>query len=384
MPSLNKILRQVVVVGCLAGQIGMIAAVQAQTSPSSTRKSQYSSGTSGTAEKSTQRRTTPTTGKGPAAGAATKVAGAPGRAPLDNRPTRPTPQTYRIPKLSPEMEDILVEWEQKSAKIQRLEGSFVRTTYDSVFSVEKLATGKYCFQFPDKGSFEQKGTPVKEGQRGVKYPATPGPTERWVCDGIRILKIDEKDKSFEKVQIPPEDRGQNIRNSPLPFLFGMKAEEAKLRYSFELNKVKTNEQQIWLKVYPLTSQDLANYRQAEVILDRATCVPLAVKLYDPTGNTEDVYVFDKKRMSINQRNWIQWLSGDPLKPDLSGYKESIAPAGGAVAKPGTQLAPRPTERRTTSVPSSGSKAAGSPQRTAQLPEDDEPPARATTKGRARP
>lgn len=382
MSSLNKILRQVIVVGCVAGQIGLIASADGQTNPSSTRKSQYSTGTSGTSGKTTPRRTTPPTG------GATKVAGTPGRASLDNRPARPTPQPLRIPKLDPEMEDILVEWEQKSAKIKRLEGSFVRTTYDSVFSVEKMATGKYCFEFPDKGSFEQKGTPVKDGQKGIKYDPKQGTSERWVCDGVRILKIDEKDKSYEKVLIPTEDRGQNIRNSPLPFLFGMKADEAKIRYSFELNKAKTNENQIWLKVYPLKSQDLTNYRQAEVILDRATCVPLAVKLYDPPGNTEDVYVFDKGRMIINARSWRQWLSGvDPLKPDLRDYKESIAPTGGAGAAPGTQLAPRPTERRTTSVPSSGSKTLGSkslPQRTAQIPEDDEPPARSSTKGRDKP
>lgn len=289
------------------------------------------------------------------------------------------------------MEDILVEWEQKSAKIQRLEGTFVRTTYDSIFNVEKYATGKYCFKYPDQGSFEQKGTPVKDGQKGNRFPTysvKSGPNERWVCDGKRILKINDKDSQYEEVEIPPSDRGQNIRNSPLPFLFGMKAEEAKLRYSFELNTAKTSDQQIWLKVKPLMQQDLANYAQAEVILDRATCVPVAVKLYDPTGNSEDVYVFNKKQMSINNRSWTQWLSSaDPLTPDLRGYKKLIAPGGDAGAKPGTQLAPAPSARRTTSIQSPSSKtpsAKSAPLRTAQIPEDDEPPARASTKGKARP
>lgn len=382
MSSLNKILRQVIVVGCVAGQIGLIASADGQTNPSSTRKSQYSTGTSGTSGKTTPRRTTPPTG------GATKVAGTPGRASLDNRPARPTPQPLRIPKLDPEMEDLLIEWEQKSAQIKRLEGSFERTTYDSVFKVELMAKGKYCFEYPDKGSLEQKGIPVAANQKGRQYEPKTGRDERWVCDGATIRQINDKEKQYEEIPIPPEDRGQNIRKSPLPFLFGMKAAEAKLRYSFELvkNPKKSNDGRIHLKVQPLLQQDLANYAKAEVILDRATFVPIGVKLFDTTGNKVDVYFFNPDKMTINRNGgWVQWLTGDPLKPDLSNYQKLIT--GEAGAAPGTQLAPRPTERRTTSVPSSGSKTLGSkslPQRTAQIPEDDEPPARASTKGRDKP
>lgn len=323
-----------------------------------------------------------------------KVAGAPGKAPLNNRPplagnrqALPQAQPFRIPKLSPEMEDILVEWEEKSAQIKRLEGTFVRTTYDSVFGVELVSEGKYCFQFPDLGSFHQTGTPKAEGQKGNRFVQKPGPDERWVCDGTRILKINDKSKEFEEVEIPKEDRGQNIRNSPLPFLFGMKAAEAKQRYTFELNSQKTNESTIWLKVYPLLQQDLANYSKAEVILDRTNCLPLAVKLYDTTGNKEDVYLFSKKNMIVNGRGgWARWLTGDPLKPDLTRYHKMIAPAN-AGAPQGQQLAAPPTNRRNASVPPAGGKTLGPkslPQRTAQVPDDDEPPARATTRKRTQP
>lgn len=286
----------------------------------------------------------------------------------------------RIPQVTKEVEDILVEWEEKSSAIKRLEGTFERTTYDSVFSVELIAKGRYCFEFPDKGSFQQFGTPTKEGQKGRRFTAQPGHDERWVCDGSKILKIDDKKKEYEEVTIPAEDRGQNIRNSPLPFLFGLKAVEAKQRYAFELNP-KTNEKQIWLKVRPLLQQDLANYKSAEVILDRTNCLPIAVKLFDTTGNKEDVYYFPRDKMTVNRNGWVTWLTGNPLKPDLTDYKKLIQPEN-AVAPRGQQIAKPPVDRRSADVQTSSPR--NQPQRTAQLLNDEEVPSAKPARSRVAP
>ncbi|MDB5336055.1 MAG: hypothetical protein JWN70_1674 [Planctomycetaceae bacterium] len=378
MPLLNKSMWLAAFTSCV---IGMCCAdLHAQTSPGSSKKS--------VSGQQTQPRGRATLGP------ATKTAGVPGAAPARQRQTpadarQPLPQAQpmRIPKLSPEMEDILVEWEQKSAQIKRLEGTFIRITYDKVFAVEQVSEGKYCFKFPDMGSFHQKGSASAEGKKGRLFPQKPGPDERWVCDGIRILKIDDKAGQYEEVSIPEEDRGQNIRNSPLPFLFGMKAIEAKQRYYIELNNEKTTDKVVCLKVTPLMQQDLANYRLAEVRLDRSNFLPTAVKLYDTTGNKEDVYIFNQKGMSINAQNWRQWIVGDPLRPDLRGLKKLIAPVN-ANAPAGQQLAiPPAAGKRTTSLQPAGSKTLGTKpqiQRTAQLPDDDEAPARATVKKRVQP
>ena len=326
-------------------------------------------------------------------GPAAKVAGVPAPVPQNGRPAQgvvrqqlPQAKPMRIPKLDPVMEDILVEWEEKSAKIKRLEGTFIRTTYDSVFEVELVSNGMYCFEFPDRGSFHQTGTvPKVEGQKGHRFVQKPGPDERWVCDGKTILKIDDKSKQYESVPIPPEDQGQNIRNSPLPFLFGMKAIEAKQRYEFELNTAKTNENTIWLKVYPQDPKDLANYKIAEVILNRSNCLPMAVKLHDNSGKKEDVYLFDQRSMTVNGRTWKRFLTGaDPLKPDLKSFKRVLQPEN-ASAPAGRQLAQPPSGRRTTGIQSPGTKTQGPQlQRTAQRTDDDEPPARSTTRNRVQP
>ncbi len=381
MPFLNKSICLAAITSCVIGTC--CAQLNAQTSSGTPRKS--TSGTGTTKSQAAGRATV---------GPAQKVAGAPapvqaGR-PAQGAVRQPLPQAqpFRIPKLSPEMEDILVEWEEKSSKIQRLEGSFTRRTYDGVFQVEKLSEGRYCFAFPDLGSFEQHGASIKKGEKGRRYTLTPGADERWVCDGARIVKIEEKEKQYQEIPIPPEDRGQNIRNSPLPFLFGMKASEAKRRYAFELNEKKTNQQIIWLTVHPLLQQDLANYKKAEVVLNRENCLPIGVRLYDTTGNQEDEYFFNQSEMTVNGRTWARFFTGrDPLKPDLRSYKKIIQNEN-AAGPAGQQLAQPPAGRRNASLQSiqpAGSKVQGPlPQRTAQLPDDDEPPARATTRQRVQP
>lgn len=395
MPSSIKSMCLACLASALIGQSGWEAQAQTAGGQSATRKSSASSGaapstssrTNPTSKTGTTTKTTPRTGT-----TGTKVATAPpGRAPLDDRrPPLPVAKPTRIPTLSPAMEAILEEWEAKSSKIQRLEGSFEHRSYDSTFGIEQVTEGRYCFQYPDKGSFHQVGRKVKEGEKGWVYPnLKSGAAERWICTGESIYKILEKEKQYEVVPIPPEDRGQNIRNSPLPFLFGMKADEAKQRYKFELVEAKTNDKVIVLKVYPQMKHDLHTYKKADVQLDRATCLPLAVKLYDTTDQKLDLYIFSKADMSINKTGgWSKWFVGDPLKPNLGAYKKVVSHEDQSEAPAGTKLAPNPVDRRSTSTPGTRNKTLGpqtAPQRTAQrLDEDDEPPARASTKGTARP
>ena len=389
MRKFTSLVALTVLAACIAGPWSTGVYAQSTGRTSTVGKAKLSAGDS--ASTSTRTSSAPkTTPK-----VATVPAGAPSKQKAKNPQQQnqqralPAAQPYRIPKLDPEMEAILAEWEEKSSQIQRLEGTFTRTTYNGVFGVEQLASGKYCFEYPDKGSFEQKGvSPRVEGQKGAKYVQKAGQPERWICDGINITRIDDAKKEFERIQIPEGDRGENIRNSPLPFLFGMKAAEAKQRYRFVLNTEKTNERYVILKVYPLTKQDLYNYVMAEVQLDRATFIPMAVKLHnDDSGDKQDLYMFAQKGMIINKQSWSYWLRGDPLKPSLAGYKQAVAPSDDVTAKPGTQLAPRPTDRRSTQALPSGNKTFSSktaPQRTAQLPEDDDLPARASKKGTSRP
>jgi TIGR03009 family protein len=235
----------------------------------------------------------------------------------------------QVEKVSPELQQVLEDWEKSSRTIESLQGEHRRFVYDKVFQVEKHAKGQFYYEAPDKGRIDISKIDVPpgavgqmKGPAGAPFKLQSDRPERWICTGQEIMQVNDEEKTVEVFSIPPDARGENIMEGPLPFLFGMPAEKAKRRYVLTL--LKQDENQIWLGVKPRWQQDAANWKEAKVILNRDTYLPSAVMLVDPTGNLETVYSFRKleanykgKRPGILQRIWPV---KDPFKPDLDGYK----------------------------------------------------------------
>ncbi len=231
----------------------------------------------------------------------------------------------RVEKLSDELEQILQDWETNTSRFKTMAGEFSRFRYDKTFEVEKRADGKFTYEAPDRGNYELWGATIaagevskKLGKDGTPYKVKPDNPDRWVCNGKKVVKIDDKAKTYEEVEIPPENQGKNIIDGPLPFLFGMKAEKAKLRYKLSLKK--NDGKEIWLDVIPRRPEDAANWSKATVIIEAKTYKPRAVKLLDPTGS-ESVHVF--RKVVVNERRGF--FDKDPFKPNLWGYKPVLPP-----------------------------------------------------------
>lgn len=255
---------------------------------------------------------------------------------------RPEAQPLRIPKLDPELEEVLQEWERQTSQFKKLVGEFSVFKYDPTFEVERRGEGKFAYEAPDKGNYERKGSDIKgqkakkKNKNGEPYTLQSDSPERWVCTGKEIIRIDEKEKTYEKISIPPEAQGQNIIEGPLPFLFGMKAQQAKMRYKMKL-KSKT-ESEIILQLVPIKQADASNWERATVIIDAKRFVPKAVQHFDPTGG-ETVHVF--KNVEINPKRG--WLDADPFKPNLRGYKPTVSSdlqSSAPLDKPTTAAKPR--------------------------------------------
>lgn len=235
---------------------------------------------------------------------------------------RPQVEGMRIQNLDPEVEKILKDWETVTSAFKKLSGTFVRMKYDPVFEVEFRAEGKFVYEAPDKGNYEIKGVDVKGivskkiGKDGSPYEMKADLSERWVCTGKEVIKIDEKEKTYEKAPIPPEGQGQNIIDGPLPFLFGMKAERAKKRYK-KITLIKRTDTEIQIEVLPRLPEDASNWQKAVIIIDAKRFVPNAVKLVGPSG-AETVHKFTN--VEVNPPG--NWLS-NPFKPNLWGYKQIL-------------------------------------------------------------
>jgi TIGR03009 family protein len=236
---------------------------------------------------------------------------------------RPAPEPLKIEEISPELEKILKNWELTTSQFKKMTGEFSRFKYDKTFEVEWRAEGKFAYEAPDKGNYVLNGATIGKGdvskkkspKDGTPFTLKASDSERWVCTGKEVIKINEKEKTYEKLPIPPDSQGENIMDGPLPFLFGMKAEQAKRRYRLSLSSKNTSEDEIWLDVIPRWQNDAANWSSAMVIIYAKTFQPKAVKLVDPTG-AESVHVFNK--IEVNPKRGF--FEGDPFKPNLRGFK----------------------------------------------------------------
>ena len=256
----------------------------------------------------------------------------PGRARLE----RPQPANLQVAPAPAALQQLLQNWSDSSAKIEKLQGKHKRHVFDHVFQTEKRAEGVFYYEAPDKGRIDLK--PAEIGPRdvsiqqakGVPYKLQPDKEERWICNGTEIMQIKDAEKAVDIIPIPANGQGANIMDGPLPFLFGMPPDKALRRY--EMKIVQENAQKALLTVKPRWQQDAANWREAQVVLSKDNYLPEAVKLIDPAGNLETWYQFEQ--LEPNKRELLPFvkdiIGNDPFKPRLIGYRKNILQAAAAV------------------------------------------------------
>jgi TIGR03009 family protein len=248
----------------------------------------------------------------------------------DPRVERPPPGNMETP-LPKELEDLLVKWEENSGKIERLRGDFDRYVYDMVYLAEQRAVGMFYYLAPDQGRMDfgpvpnDKVPPRIDKAKG-RFSLQSQPKQRWICNGKDIYIIDDDQKLYDVIHIPLQQQGRNIINGPLPFLFGMKAQQAKARYNLSLGDKHSPQGQVvtgangkpvrlapqlHIVAIPQLPVDRTEWQRADVLLTK-DFLPRAIRLINATGTKETSYVFypepvigEDKKMLVNERFWLK-------------------------------------------------------------------------------
>ena len=275
-------------------------------------------------------------------------------APADDSPKPTGDKTKAYPaelipeEVTPEIEELLKTWEAKSSKIKSLHGKQTRSEFNTVFKVEKISLGRFFLETPDKGRIDmlavknlKKGAvSSRKDAEGTPYSLETGQSERWICTGDAIVMINEDEKTYQRDEIPESERGKNIVHSPLPFLFGMKADEAKTR--FKLKIIREQKDEVQILVIPLMEKDLQNYEKAIVVLDKKNYLPKTVRLRDQS-NLEIVYKFEEVVINDSDiKSKFKTLFGiddDPYHPSLKPYKLVMQPAAAPADEPTKPIVP---------------------------------------------
>lgn len=228
-----------------------------------------------------------------------------------------------------QLERVLQVWEQNSAKVKTFSCKLSKWHYDSVFNAGKpdqpvyQDQGELQYRAPDCGAFKI------EGPRA----------EHWICDGKSIFHYQYDEKKLIETPLPEELRGEGVRNGPIPFLFGAKADEIKRRYYVRMITPPDVKDQIWLEAYPRYQQDAANFFRVELILSSRDMQPQAIQVFQPNGSNRDTFIFSQ----IVVNDPLRFLKLNPFAPltPLGWQKVVEKPTTTVAAQPASPAPTRP-------------------------------------------
>ncbi|HEX2475704.1 MAG TPA: TIGR03009 domain-containing protein [Lacipirellulaceae bacterium] len=213
-----------------------------------------------------------------------------------------------------ELDQVLIAWQQQSAKVNTFKCDFERWEYNLVFGPSpdialNKNKGELSFGRPDKGSFriteintwtqtpQPPGQPAPAVKTGTWVPQPNAIGEHWVCDGESVFEYRHNQKQLVQRRIPPHLQGQAIVDGPLPFLFGADANKLKARYWMRVEQ-QPNQAQVWLVALPKFQAQAADFRAVEVILDRQRLLPTHMQVHLPNGDRH-MYTFNIAGATIN-------------------------------------------------------------------------------------
>lgn len=202
------------------------------------------------------------------------------------------------------VDQVLTYWESSSSQVERLRCQFNRYTYDSgvcnyvdprsgQMVAQEVAGGIIKYEMPDRAIIEvdkkRIALPPSASNPNLEYRDLNATDmekqrERYVSSGDAIFFYDYAEKQLIKQNLPMELQGQGIKNSPLPFLFGAKAEELKERYWIRPITPDDVDKQWWLEVFPKRRQDAEHYSRAVIVLGGDEFLPIQIQLFAPDHN----------------------------------------------------------------------------------------------------
>ena len=209
-----------------------------------------------------------------------------------------------------ELDEFLARWERNSAGIKRYDVNFSMHEYDpTIPGAKPNEAARICF-----GYFKYIANPVRfvyvvEGEwrdgKAIKREGDKNPhiyAEKTIIAEKVVYKHDYNSKTIYQINIPPELVGKGIADSPLPLVFGAKADELKRRFSMKVvttRDTKTNEDLIWLFARPLLIEDQQEFKELEVLIEKKDLRARALKQSDINDKTYKVFTLTDTK--INSR-----------------------------------------------------------------------------------
>ena len=190
-----------------------------------------------------------------------------------------------------EMNALLDEWEKQSKQITSLDVEFERVDKAQAWG-DQYFKGRAMLKSPDLACLEFTKIKLDANRKPIMAVSKDGkparavdadPTERIVCTGKEVLQYTWDDRKIYVFPLDRQLRLKTLQQGPLPFLFNMKAAEAKQRYSMTLTN--QNAKEYLIEIIPRMQIDQESFRLAFLWLSKETFLPNQLRLY-PVGSKE--------------------------------------------------------------------------------------------------
>jgi len=254
----------------------------------------------------------------------------------------PAKAKTRVQQFPPEeMDNLLLQWEGKSRQLETLEVDIYRIDKDTAWGDEAHFAGHAAFRTPDLAYVDYrkvKGEAVADAKVKGKMNFVPEqkngqliaiPFETILCTGAEVWHYRYDTKQVFIWQLDKDARKRALDEGPLPFLFRMRAGDAKMRYEMVLRA--QNEKSSLVMILPKMKEDKDVFSTAWVTLDRAYLLPTRIVLISPDKTKQQDFVLSKIRanLPVKDQYFVGVKPGKPWKVEINpGAKE----AGPAVPK----------------------------------------------------
>jgi TIGR03009 family protein len=255
------------------------------------------------------------------------------------------------------LNDILNYWEHKTSSVERYRCDFQRHEYEMTrrttpnngmnyeFVRKTYTEGRIQYAAPDKGLFKAEvikhRTPPKQpGGPPVWEEQVGGPREHWICDGASIFEFNYPLKQLIVRPLPPDMKGKQIAEGPLPFMFGAKAAQIKRRFWVRVVTPPNTEKEYHLQAVPRTLQDAQNLKELLIVIAERDFLPKGMVMFH-LNKAKTSYEFKNREVNWNTTledvNIFKRAFFAPALP-ARDWKKVVVPTEQAAAGPARQAA----------------------------------------------
>ncbi|MDR3639009.1 MAG: outer membrane lipoprotein-sorting protein [Isosphaeraceae bacterium] len=192
-----------------------------------------------------------------------------------------------VAEMAQKMERLLELWEGQSARLKTLDVKIKRTDKAKDWNVLEEYEGRAILKAPNFAYLNFDKIVLEKGQKKLAR------AEQIRCTGNEVWQYKFDTQQIFVFPLDREQRKRALEEGPLPFLFNMKAAEAKARYTMRL--LREDPTSYIIDVVPKVEIDQESFSKAFVQLDRKYLLPTRVYLLAPNGkDSKDFMLYDIK------------------------------------------------------------------------------------------